>query len=490
MSFNLINTLSLDDKKRIENYIYTYGTRKEDFIGLNEWLKYWSQSKIKLFKLLGNRILIKEPIVYEKTERELKFQLDKLVYKNKEETIIDVIIPWIDKNENKLINISLSELSQFIQTCLNITVLVRDELPSAIKFKIKGQKKTFQAQKKAKPIRTLGKLISYCSSFEGYEEIAEIFEKFRIAHSLILNDKRVRANLVISIHPLDFMTMSDNASNWRSCMSWKEEGCYRIGTVEMMNSNNVLCCYLADINTPLSFLKDYKEMEYDEPMESSELYTWTNKKWRQLIYCTKDIIVSGKSYPYANDDITKIIIQKVRELAQKNLGWNYVFGPERYQDMKHISSLEEMNQIRAYIHNKDTQKHNIIFDTKGMYNDMLNDHHFHYWCVRNKVKKNKIISYSGKTSCLCCGEPVVWENEDLCSTWGDPEGYNDKYNNCDELICPDCWSDRNHCYCDICGDDSWKTKYFHLIDENGKELKICSDCYKRHVHTCPEYKGV
>ena len=38
--------------------------------------------------------------------------------------------------------------------------------------------------------------------------------------------------------------MSDNNSGWESCMSWRNNGCYRRGTVEMMNSPYVIVAYL------------------------------------------------------------------------------------------------------------------------------------------------------------------------------------------------------------------------------------------------------
>ena len=61
------------------------------------------------------------------------------------------------------------------------------------------------------------------------------FEDFRIAQSLVTNQANLKGYITLSIHPLDYMTMSDNNCGWDSCMSWQEEGCYRQGTVEMMN---------------------------------------------------------------------------------------------------------------------------------------------------------------------------------------------------------------------------------------------------------------
>jgi hypothetical protein len=87
-------------------------------------------------------------------------------------------------------------------------------------------------------MKALGKVV------EAYNLDQEMFEEFRIAHSQILNDKKLSGRLCLSIHPLDYMTMSDNESDWGSCMSWREGGCYRRGTVEMMTSPVVVVAYL------------------------------------------------------------------------------------------------------------------------------------------------------------------------------------------------------------------------------------------------------
>ena len=38
--------------------------------------------------------------------------------------------------------------------------------------------------------------------------------------------------------------MSDNDYGWDSCMGWMNEGEYRLGTVEMMNSPCIVVAYI------------------------------------------------------------------------------------------------------------------------------------------------------------------------------------------------------------------------------------------------------
>ena len=456
MNFNLLNQLTKEDRVKIENYIHLYGVYK-DFIGIDEWLKYWSINKIKMYKLLDNKLIYRVPFEYNKSQDELNGQLSKLIWHS---NFPDRLYKWLDTHSD----IFPANLTDVINSCCRHYILASDEIRDSVKFKLEGERKTFQVQKGQKPIRVLGRFLTYCKNIDDVDKIIQAYEEFRLAHSMILNDKIVKGNIAISIHPLDFMTMSDNNSNWQSCMSWKDNGCYHVGTVEMMNSNNVLCCYIEN------------EEPYYFSDEHEEEYKWHNKKWRQLIYFTKDIIVSGKSYPYHNDEISKALIGIIRDLARKNLGWTYSFGLELYKDMAHITGSYSMRRAKGFIANDYMKKHNIIFDTKGMYNDMLNDHSTNYWCVRNKVNHNKVISYSGKAPCLCCGEPVVYDTED-------DYDYNERYSNCGSTVCTDCLDNFR---CNFCNESYPNEKHYDIFLENGKQVKICERCIKDYIRKCPD----
>ena len=464
MGFNLVNQLTQEDRAKIENYIHEYGTKK-NFIGIDSWLQYWSANKIKMYKLLGNQFIYRIPFEYHKSEEELNQQIHDLIYN---EDFPNAFKKWLDKNERIL----TADVIMYMANCLSRYALMQDRNDGSLKFKLEDEKKTLQFQNGIKPIRALGRFLTYCKNLDGVTELSNLFEKFRLTHSVVFNDKVVKGHMVISIHPLDFMTMSDNNSKWESCMSWKSDGCYHVGTVEMMNSNNVLCCYLEN-SAPYYFSEDNA---------GNENYKWCNKKWRQLVYFTKDIIVCGKSYPYANDEISKSLIKIIRDLARKNLGWTYSFGPELYQDMKWINGSYSMNRAKRYISYKNMRKHNILFDTKGMYNDMLNDSYTHYWCVRNKVNHNKIISYIGKAPCLCCGESVIYSND---YDYYDENCYNERYRNTGATVCESCLEDFK---CDFCESREPDRKHYkiQLEDEFNTCIDVCEDCFDSYFRKCPD----
>jgi len=457
---NLYDYLTPLDSKRIYNYVTEWGV-EDGYVGNDTYLSFWAESNKKLFHLLGGQFIVKRPFTYEKPRYQIEREMHSAIRNS--QGFFDEIWDRLKEVQKKydMDNLTFSRMWD----CFCANAIVNDKISNAIKFNAADRKGTLQLQEGMKPVRAMQKIMQYF----GITEYQEQFEKFRLQHSMVLNEKMVKGNICISIHPLDFMTMSDNASDWSSCMSWRESGCYHVGTVEMMNSNNVVCAYI-ESKTPFDF--------GDKRMEGhrGEEWQWNNKKWRQLFYVTKDIIVGGKSYPYANEQFTKVVLDVLRELANDNLNWTYSFGPELYKDMKHIGSLYRMDRNKRWVHSKKTFKHNIIFDSKGMYNDMLNAQGFEYWCIRNKVKSTKIISYSGKAPCLCCMEPVIYESDDY--DYYCEGAYNERYGNVRNVICSDCAETR---YCDWCGNEGSYYTTFRIGSE-----RFCHKCWEEYIRTCPD----
>lgn len=456
---NLLDKLSPLDNKRIENYIHKYAI-EDDYIGNAEYLYYWAECKKHLYHLLGGHLIYKFPISFEKPVAQIAKEIEDLLapanspfvskFYHKIET--DEFMGFINQNRNTRADFN---------SLLWASTFKADKIPATIKIKPENFKRTLQLQAGMKPIRALQRVIDY---FE-WDDLRADFEKFRVQHSFICSDKKITGNFCLSIHPLDFMTMSDNNSNWSSCMSWINKGCYHLGTVEMMNSNNVICGYIEASD----------DWNFSGGDAEGEEWTWNNKKWRQLFYVTNEIAVCGKAYPYQHKDFSIAALDKIKELSEQNLHRTYTFGIEPYRDMIHIGSNHRMNKNHKWIRYNKTKKHNIIFDTNGMYNDMFNDHdglNDIYWCYRNKVKKNTIICYSGKAPCACCGQEIL-EEGDLEANYDG--AYNDRYAGVSSVLCTECKLDRKCSYCDEEG--------IRVIKFNHE--RYCPECAARLLKVCP-----
>lgn len=488
---NLIDYLTELDNKRIENFVKLYGTN--DYIGNEEYLSDWNNSKKKLFRLLGGNLIYSMPIEIEKKADIIEAEMRKLV----DHDFMDLYdCLYYDSNDSRgwvTGNVSEAHWDRIPY----IENLISNKVPELFKVTKKdhetGEVKTLKITPGMKTMKAIKKVIDFLAL--DNEKIHDLFEDFRLQHSRILNDKTIKGNLCFSIHPLDFITMSDNASNWSSCMSWTEAGCYHAGTVEMMNSNLVICVYLEG-GRPYNFSQNFNKSEDDE-------WIWNNKRWRQLFYCNKDIIVGGKAYPYRSDDLTYIALNKLREMAKENWNHTYTYGIEKYRDMIHINTIHKMNNNRMWARGYNPIKHNIIFDTNAMYNDMFNDKKTPYWCVRNKVKSNIMLNLSGKVCCARCGEYNVVENidynyfedyiydpDDDNISEEDADDYNYRYAGTKRILCHSCY-DINKC--SICtGNRALPTVELELDSYQNitgtvltKKTSICKACFLERLIYCP-----
>ena len=269
--------------------------------------------------------------------------------------------------------------------------------------------------KGCKPVKMLGKI-------NAAFQISEKFEAFRIAVSMCLNVKTIKGTLCLSIHPMDFMTMSDNDCDWDSCMSWRNWGSYRQGTVEMMNSPFVCVAYLAA----------------SEPMHIFG-QEWSNKKWRSLYIVHPDFIGNVKGYPYQIPEIDKMVIEKLKAMM-KQAGFNAEYGEVR--------SYEYEGNGEGFPSNHGNVE--LEFNTNYMYNDFGTI--THYGCVREDDKAtNRIrLGYSGMSECMWCGHEYQGETE---------EG----------LACDYCYEET---HCDCCGERMHSTSLF----ETGEGDWVCESC--------------
>lgn len=288
--------------------------------------------------------------------------------------------------------------------------------------------------------KVLGKLNRGCNISSE-----ENFERFRIAHSMCLNQKKMKGELCLSIHPLDFMTMSDNQNNWESCMSWMNIGDYRQGTVEMMNSPYMVVAYLRSA----------------EPMKlnlyGAEDFEWNSKKWRQLFVASPDILFGIKHYPFHSDDLTRICLDWMRDLAEKNGGW----GPYTQNPCKISNNREErIPELGSKLYCE--------FDMAHMYNDINRDHSAYIAVATGDPilgKSRLYMCLSGQTECMTCGAAL--DMDDI-----DP----------DELRCHRCYRGQR---CDCCGGRVHDYNSYYLGDS-----VYCEDCYYEYTVTCVDCEDV
>lgn len=495
MKTDLIKDLPLLDKKRIKNYILKYGAiegiskRKEiaeDPEYVDRWLSEWAKSKKKLYRLFGNSFIFTKKINIEKPEsflyemyNNLLKEIDNL-YKNDfvNDDVTKNILNYITSDEFteelKEMNIYDSKTGELIfdDEYKELTGWRKSHYETQIKnsftpfcgfrlvregvieegFKYRrdlpnGRFKELKILEGEKLEKAQNKIFDFLDFEENHPELFAQYKWFMKQINQYKSQKKLSAILCLSIHPLDFMTMSDNDNHWSSCMNWTEEdggGCYRIGTVEMMNSNNVVCAYLLpDKESKQSWFfgrynRDWYGTHYVEDVEEGdEEWTWNNKMWRCLYYVEKDILLSGKSYPYYQEDLNFIVLETLKDLVAEKFDWHYTIGIQRYQDMVTCApySLYNARENDGIIYDRQhkSYKKKILIDTRGMYNDFLNDNDYPgYFCYRNKVRKTKVINVSGIPLSIATTKPFKRQSI-IYELYKYIDEYNDRFGETDWL---------------------------------------------------------
>ena len=433
----LFEKLTAKDTQLIQSFLNAYGKNpySETYYSrearLQDILRHWDKAKNEyLYQLFGNQFILEKQVEYYDSPSVIARNLaNAMSFGGEMYSFQKAFRCWSNNLDFDFLSSESCIISHLINTdCLCYGTLgessfMKNYLPCTIDF---GNGKKIKVEASSKPMRVLGKLVKM------FDLSPEYFEAFRLEHSRILNTKKITGTLCISIHPLDYMTMSVNCEKWSSCMSWSEYGSYRAGTVEMLNSPMVVVAYLKSDSNNFTW-------NYDD--------TWNSKKWRLLAIVNKDAILSIKAYPYHHEALTRTTLEWLKELAAKNLNWNYG------------SVIQLPNDSQFFYEETKTNYKVDLIEGRMMYCDWGCD--THYGCfdaVPESFDKDLRIDYCGVMSCMWCGniEDCFYDEsyiycEDCCS-YGEEEDYS---------CCERCgnrvydgegyWVD-DYCYCENCID--------------------------------------
>ena len=477
---DLRDLIPQNEKDLISDYIHFYGADDDscasrqcrEFAGVDNVLSMWNESKGRLFKLFGEKLILTKEIKITVDEEVLKEEMVRMT-NEKGRTFYEEFWHWFHYNKDIDVDWTYDE-NGFKVYRNNWTSFDRDTLYSLMTNIIYhpdqnevyihrdlwseevGQKtcckvptpsgKTIDIFSNSKPMKILGK-IAAAYNLEGFED-------FRIAHSQVLNTKELSGELCLSIHPLDYMTMSDNDCGWESCMSWTNRGGYRSGTVEILNSSCVVIAYLKS----------------KKPYYISSKGSWNNKKWRSMFIVDDHFLCKIKSYPYQKKEFEVECLNWLNELSTKNFDYPY--------DNENIICWDGDHSIYYQGENDKYEKSYYIYpETDQMYNDFgSTDHYFMPHKSMSDLYEDGregryTVNYSGYPTCMWCGkETYIDEDAVVCENcftrrrctacgetiYGEGNTYYDAYGN---EYCEYCFDNR-------CFEDEVSHEYY---DDNYKE---------------------
>lgn len=465
-----IEALTEAERQTILNYIYNVGDGSLPQDRLDLFLSSWNTGKAQLFQLFGNKLRLERHIVYDTPKKDITNKVDDIVRK--------YTASFITPMKNDIYNyVSAEDRVGAFETkyyyLFQAAALVDNEYPAcawypnSLDIRTPGGANRIRLSAGAKPMRLIGKL---ARAF-GYKDI---YEQFRIEVSQALNVAHLEGNLCLSIHPMDYMTMSDNDCDWHSCMSWSNDGEYKVGTLEMLGSDYCVVAYLAS----------------EKPYRFDEANSWYNKKWRQLLFVHPAFIVGNRHYPFEVPDVEKIAMDWLKELAEAANFSKY--SNERVE----LVNGKTCDDVAS-------QPFFLSLQMKEMYNDLSRNY---YYLAENfedylAAGRELTVDLSGDARCINCGCVIDYVPDPRyllcdsciegfeCSCCGEFVAGNPEYTNSEgQQFCYYCIEDSDYIVtCDIC-DEYYTDGNIYEIDINapdGETLSTVCAC-----HSCKNSKEI
>ena len=308
--------------------------------------------------------------------------------------------------------------------------------------------------------RKIPKGMKITKAFKYFEEDAEVVNLLQTQASMMLQENKVEGFLYFSVHPLDFLSSSENTYNWRSCHAL--DGEYRAGNLSYMVDKSTVICYLC--NTEHTILPNF-------PKE----VPWNSKKWRMLLFFEEkwQALFAGRQYPFFSHTALDVVLSSANKFLPGHwtkwhndqlLTFNYL-EPDSYADghlaAKYVCINSNLYSLTTIV--KDA-KHSLHF------NDLLNSScytPYYTWKWYSDINIPPKFEIGGEVPCLQCGHSFI--------TCGDV------------MRCLDCelqygeGENDTFCYCDCC-DRRMLVETGHQIATHSHIL--CDWCYNEYAQRC------
>jgi hypothetical protein len=265
---------------------------------------------------------------------------------------------------------------------------------------------------------------------------------------MFLQRIKFKGELVISIDPIDYITMSLSDS-WDSCHSI-DDGCHKAGTLS----------YMTDKVTVISYIRG-KEREYHNCRVN-------NKNWRMCVYIdtVNKSAIFTRQYPFDNELLNQATKEMITELF--------------------ATTVKHSQEITKFMH--DNNSNNLH------YNDITHGYEGSMIYTDNFFFKGDIGNYP---YCPVCGDDTIQESESItcdncngskyhCCECGESLDEDNIYWVGDDCYCEDCFN-KYYDTCCHCGDYIEKSESITCVDNDETYCKHCADRHLIYCEDCEEY---
>lgn len=415
----------IDEIKPLFDKVIRYNTHVDGEYDSVPILQQWWENKQQLITALGDTLIYELP-------SKITFELDKKEKKNQYFAFCEEI----EKYEN-------NDLLNFVSWCGT---------------------DYFYKNKIDEPYDQNGYFIprgvKVIKAFKFFEQDPVILDEIQTKASRTIQKNKITGTMCLSVHPLDFLSSSENTHNWRSCHSL--DGDYRAGNLSYMTDQTTVICYLR--SDDLAVLPGFPD---DVP--------WTNKKWRMLLTVdTKNFraLFAGRQYPFFSKAALDTILQTIRKLPFFRGNWSnwhndYLTKQFSYQEPEPFERYDYGNRpfamgryyyiLENFIQNDPSELH---------FNDLLRSSVYTpYYCWRDSMSLGPIqpIKIGWSPTCPVCGKDKIINTDELTCSW-----------------CATCAKTTKIGECVVCGRTVENDEnYSHIAMD-----LVCENCYNQHVHKC------
>lgn len=347
-------------------------------IDIREHLNNWAKNKSHLYLAFGKKLKLEKEI-------ELDFSGNSTYVKS-----------LISKFYQE---ITQAKVKRFLKSCSNAEVVM-----NCLNRNVSFENVKFRAGDKIS--KCIGKILDL------YDITPAEKDSVLIKFSMLIQGVKAKGSAVLSIDPVDYITMSENNSNWESCHSMS--GCFRTGPF----------AYLQDSSTTISYVKPKDDCVFT--YGDSKTLTYSNKNWRQIVLFSKELKYATqlRQYPYTSQANQSTVASIVMNILNAKSGLDYQIHSIDVCDMpRYFSTLHECTEEGEDL----------------CYNDLTNEaFKTAYWISEIGVEPTEEVlkeyCRAGETaktghyvSCLCgCGDEL-YDSESLYRRFS--HRHNDDYDN-------------------------------------------------------------
>ncbi len=288
-----------------------------------------------------------------------------------------------------------------------------------------------------KTSRIIGKL---CHQYgvDAHDRYNQVFAQLSDA----LNPVEISKTAVLSVHPCDFLEMSDKKNTWRSCHNLTK-GLYQSGTLSYMTDSVSMIFFTVDPDVTSTF--------YRVP-----------KRTRQIFFYQDNCLYQSRLYPADGDDY----MEQNRSIVHKIIA-TCLEVPNLWVLKTKRDELQCFNTAEGSAHYPDYLYHGNLSYIKGT-------------VVIPKMTIGK------RSLCVCCGMPYYERASLKCGC-------------AETVVCQDCGQTVprrltryaegafhcNACWhiCSVCGRIIHDTMY-PALNRKGLPIEVCRDCFEHSMEPC------